>query len=311
MAVTNYYAVDGELLGEKTAGSSRLDYLTDGLGSVTATLDQSAQVVNTYRYKPYGTQLAKTGTGADPAYTWVGTQGYRQTGRKFSDIYVRARHYSASTARWITKVRLEEQLDGEHSYGYGMNNPVTYVDPSGLTPSGTTHGTSTRMKCSPLGKPVPLPSKSDPAYNCYLDVCNEYNYWDAHISNLRNNLCTGYMRCSSTIQCLPDCRKGDMFIEDCDKPVNAPGGSGRMHQFPYPISTQGFCCQECDVRVCCSIDMPNRVRLDNWLASAFAACKQRNKPMPKFSLDLPDCAPDYPWGPSTLFPEPKRKRIRR
>ena len=34
----------------------------------------SAQVINTYRYKPFGDLLSKTGTGADPAFGWVGTQ---------------------------------------------------------------------------------------------------------------------------------------------------------------------------------------------------------------------------------------------
>src|SRR5712691_9916559 len=96
MAVTNFYSVKGEILGEKTTGGSRVDYLTDALGSVTATANQSAQVVNTYRYKPYGAQLAKTGVGADPSFRWVGSQGYRRTGTKWSDVYVRARHYDTS-----------------------------------------------------------------------------------------------------------------------------------------------------------------------------------------------------------------------
>ena len=104
MAVTNYYTVNGEIIAEKTAGSSRVDYLTDALGSVTATVNQSAQVVNTYRYKPYGSQLAKTGMGADPAYGWVGTQGYRPTQKKFSDFYVRARHYGTPMGRWSTVI---------------------------------------------------------------------------------------------------------------------------------------------------------------------------------------------------------------
>src|SRR5512135_3227648 len=93
MAVTNYYSVNGELIGEKVGANARTDYLTDALGNVTATLNQSGAVVNTYRYKPYGAQLAKTGVGADPAFRWVGGQGYRQTGKKYSDVYVRARHY--------------------------------------------------------------------------------------------------------------------------------------------------------------------------------------------------------------------------
>jgi len=131
MAVTNYYAVNAELVGEKTVGSSRIDYLTDALGSVTATLNQSAQVVNTYRYKPYGAQLAKTGTAADPAFTWVGAQGYRQTGRKYSDVYIRARHYSTALALWSTQ---DPMWPEEEAYIYGLNNPIINIDPSGLSP---------------------------------------------------------------------------------------------------------------------------------------------------------------------------------
>jgi hypothetical protein len=65
MPVTNYHTVQGRILGESTSGV-RTDYLTDALGSVTATVNSAQAVVNTYRYKPYGEQLAKTGSGTDP-----------------------------------------------------------------------------------------------------------------------------------------------------------------------------------------------------------------------------------------------------
>src|SRR5579863_4200382 len=110
MPVTNYYTVNGALIGEKTVGGSRTDYLTDALGSVTATVNQSGQVVNTYRYKPYGAQLAKTGVGADPAFQWAGESGYRQTSKKYSDVYVRARHYDSRGGRWTTKDPLRDML---------------------------------------------------------------------------------------------------------------------------------------------------------------------------------------------------------
>ena len=115
MAVTNYYSFGGQILGEETGGVRRdylgssahlvktgfepqpLDfkcrsestsgrispnmrknhYLTDALGSVTATVTGAGVVENTYRYKPYGEQLAKTGTGSDPKFLWVGRWGYR------------------------------------------------------------------------------------------------------------------------------------------------------------------------------------------------------------------------------------------
>ena len=41
MAVTNYHTVNGRIIGETTSGT-RTDYLTDALGSVTATVNQSA-----------------------------------------------------------------------------------------------------------------------------------------------------------------------------------------------------------------------------------------------------------------------------
>ncbi|MCH8273818.1 MAG: hypothetical protein IH851_03425 [Armatimonadetes bacterium] len=126
-----YYTVNGRIIGEKTAGGSRVDYLTDALGNVTATVDQNAAVVKTYRYKPYGGLLAKTGVGPDPKFRWVGAHGYRQTGKEFSDAYVRARHYSSRVATWTTPDTLSSE-PWHAPYRYVKQNPTSYVDPSGL-----------------------------------------------------------------------------------------------------------------------------------------------------------------------------------
>lgn len=45
-----------------------------------------------------------------------------------------SRGYSPGMARWLTKVRMEEMLAGEHPYGYANQNPVTMIDPAGLQP---------------------------------------------------------------------------------------------------------------------------------------------------------------------------------
>jgi RHS repeat-associated protein len=129
MPVTSYYSVGGELLGEETAGARR-DYLTDALGSVTALVDSTAAVLNTYRYKPYGSQLSKTGTASDPLFTWVGSQGYRQTGKSYSDVYVRARHYDNATGRWTTQDPFRYE-DGWNPFAYAQNSAVLVTDPSG------------------------------------------------------------------------------------------------------------------------------------------------------------------------------------
>jgi RHS repeat-associated protein len=134
MPVTNYHTVNGEIIGETTTGSPRVDYLTDALGSVTATVNQSAQVVNTYRYTPYGSTLAKTGPGPDPAFGWVGTKGYRPTGNPFSNFYVRKRHADSATGRWPAMDPIRHRLRGTNGYVYARNRPAIIVDPSGLYP---------------------------------------------------------------------------------------------------------------------------------------------------------------------------------
>jgi hypothetical protein len=78
MGTTYYYTVNDEIIGEHTLGQSRLDYVTDALGSVIARVDQTLTVQSTARYKPYGALLSQTGT--QPKYGWVGSPGYRKTG---------------------------------------------------------------------------------------------------------------------------------------------------------------------------------------------------------------------------------------
>ncbi|MCW5944133.1 MAG: hypothetical protein KIS66_18045 [Fimbriimonadaceae bacterium] len=101
MPVTNYHTVNGRTIGETTDGV-RTDYLTDALGSVTATVDQSQNVLNTYRYKPYGGLLAKTGSSPDPRFLWTGDTGSRTTGLAYSEQYNRARHYGSMQAGWTS-----------------------------------------------------------------------------------------------------------------------------------------------------------------------------------------------------------------
>src|SRR5579872_4725125 len=127
-----YYTVDGEIRGEKATGGQRVHYLTDALGNVTATVNQSGQVVNTYKYKPYGALLQKTGSGSDPSFQWVGSQGYRQTGKKYSDVYVRARHYETLNGRWTSKDPIGFRGGDWNLYRYAVDCPIQLADGSGL-----------------------------------------------------------------------------------------------------------------------------------------------------------------------------------
>lgn len=96
MPVTKYFTVNGRMIGESTSGVRR-DYITDGLGSVVGTIKESGEVENTYRYKPYGGLLAKTGSAADPKFLWRGSRKWRDTGRSYAESYFPKFTYSSLT----------------------------------------------------------------------------------------------------------------------------------------------------------------------------------------------------------------------
>jgi RHS repeat-associated protein len=144
MPVTNYFSLNGQIIGEQTTGGSRIDYAVDALGSVTGTLVNGA-IQNTYSYKPHGALLAKSGAGADPAFGWVGSYGYKNTGRTSAESYVRARTYSQALLRWTTKDPSAGASAGpnlrrtQQPYQYGNQNPASGIDPSGLVVQNKVH----------------------------------------------------------------------------------------------------------------------------------------------------------------------------
>jgi len=153
MPITYYDTVNGQLVGETTSGV-RTEYLTDALGSVTATMNSSGEIVNTYRYKPYGQLLSKTGTGEDPRYLWSGNTGSRRTLVTYAEQYNQARHYGSKQAGWTT---VDLLWPIELAYGYVSGRPTSYVDKYGTDVYPVGSGCDgpvdkTRRLCEQLGK---------------------------------------------------------------------------------------------------------------------------------------------------------------
>jgi RHS repeat-associated protein len=195
-----------EHLGLMMGGSSYY-YLSDGLGSVRALVDDQADVVQSYEYDPFGVITYAYGSVENP---------YRFTGREYEDqlaqYYYRARYYDPASGRFTSRdPKPVEDMAGSagtmdcmpgmcgsscemafsinepptaeaemHPYAYVDNNPVNWVDPSGKVQN---------EGCSPIGK-VEISTvcgpKEGPLYNCQPKnvTKDEYNWEESIEVNL-------------------------------------------------------------------------------------------------------------------------------
>ena len=117
-----------------SAAESAVGYLGDRLGSVTNVTDAAGQVRSAYSHDAYGHAQAAPRGSADP-YRFVGQLGVRAE-PALSDLYLMGlRYYDASTGRFLTRDPLpgqDTQPATLNRYVYALNNPLRYVDYSGL-----------------------------------------------------------------------------------------------------------------------------------------------------------------------------------
>ncbi len=129
--MTTFHTINGQILYQVDASGNRTEYVHDALGSVIATTDANRNVLNTYRYAPYGTQIAATEASPNPMFQWVGTWGYRATARTHAALYVRRRHYDPLSTTWVGVDKFWGKFG---AYGYAARSPMTQIDPSGNAP---------------------------------------------------------------------------------------------------------------------------------------------------------------------------------
>jgi RHS repeat-associated protein len=101
-------------------------YATDHPGNVIGLVDGANQLVNEYRYNPWGEpELVTEGVPQPLRFTareWDATAGLYQ---------VRARWYDPQTGRFVSEDPIG-LAGGINPYVYAANNPVIFTDPSGL-----------------------------------------------------------------------------------------------------------------------------------------------------------------------------------
>ena len=116
----------GNLLSQNRNGVTSY-YHYDGRGDTVALTDDSGNVTDTKEYDAWGNVIASTGTTVTP-YQFGGCCGY-QSSQALSDLYVRNRRYSPTTARWSACDRF---VDATRSpYGFVGNRTLILIDPSG------------------------------------------------------------------------------------------------------------------------------------------------------------------------------------
>jgi len=130
MPKTSYISTHGTIWGEISDAGVTRSYGHDALGSVTETFTADA-IECTYRYKPYGGSLAKTGSATDPSFLWNGGSGYRNTKLQSADFYVLHRHYAMASCGWTT---VDPTWPQEPPYGYAAARPTIFLDLTGMGP---------------------------------------------------------------------------------------------------------------------------------------------------------------------------------
>lgn len=115
----------GTLLSTNTGGAT-YTYGRDRLGSVTALVNGSGALANSYTYAPWGDTLASTGTVSNPfqfTSTYHDSSAYYLMG---------ARYYHQPTGRFTQLDPLPSSIVSVNRYAYTDCNPANATDPSGL-----------------------------------------------------------------------------------------------------------------------------------------------------------------------------------
>ena len=99
----SYHTINGRIRSGACTTTSKFECRWDALGSVVRTTQYNSPNGSSRRYAAYGTPLQKYNYYSDFRMGWVGSFGYRRTVNPHAEQYIRARHYSYTDARWITK----------------------------------------------------------------------------------------------------------------------------------------------------------------------------------------------------------------
>ena len=133
--ITNYYRGLQIIASETPSDNVGLKYYSyNGHGDVFKLTDRNKNVIVSYEYDAFGNQKNSIANDTNP-FRYCGEYFDGETGL----IYLRARYYDPATSRMLTEdpywrmQRIyEHNSQGLNLYVYCGNNPLMFIDPSGL-----------------------------------------------------------------------------------------------------------------------------------------------------------------------------------
>jgi RHS repeat-associated protein len=132
------YTMDnlGQILRNGTT-LTRYYYLKDHLGSIKMMVDASGNVQSYNDYYPYGmTMPGRSGTmGADTRFRFTGKERDMESGFD----YFGARYYDSRIGRFLTNDPHASHYSNLNPYHYCGNNPIAYIDPTGMDSTPVAH----------------------------------------------------------------------------------------------------------------------------------------------------------------------------
>lgn len=137
------------LIGEETSGSFKT-YHFDYRGSTTAITDINGNVTDTFEYDTYGNLISRTGTSA-VIFLYNGRDGVVTDENGL--IYMRARYYSPKLKRFINADIIAGEISNAvtlNRYAYANGNPVSNIDPFGLSAERGNKSSKTDYTISPF-----------------------------------------------------------------------------------------------------------------------------------------------------------------
>ena len=130
--ITTKYVYGHGLIGEEKCCEFKT-YHFDFRGSTVAITDECGNVTDTFKYDTYGNLISRTGDSF-VIFGYNGKDGVVTD--KNGLIYMRARYYSPDMRRFINADILHGEISDSTSlnrYAYVNGNPVSFVDPFGLS----------------------------------------------------------------------------------------------------------------------------------------------------------------------------------